>query len=214
MTDGKTLRQAVREEIEKLKKMNFYEKRQYIWEYYKTQLLIIGLIIVVAFMITNRILNPPKENYLYIAWMGHLIDPTLLTELGERLEIIVDDPERQQVTVMSYAATNDPMVNNAMQTRLAAMVRLGDVDVILTMGSGVRELTEFEWLRPVDEVIEAMHGFTPPVYIIGGRNMAISLAGSRLLEEIGINPDDLYLTVLANAHRFDHIAKALQELLR
>jgi hypothetical protein len=193
MNDGKTLRQATREEIEKLKKMNFHEKRQHIWEYYKVQLFFIGLIIVIAFMITNRILNPPKENYLYIAWMGPMINPALLTEMGERLKIIVDDTERQQVTVISYAATNDHVVNNTMQTRLAAMIRVGDVDVILTTENGIRELTEFEWIRP---------------------GSAVSLAGSRMLEEIGINSDDLYLSIVANAHRLDHIAQALQELLR
>ncbi|MCL2499538.1 MAG: hypothetical protein FWE90_04280 [Defluviitaleaceae bacterium] len=219
MVDGKTFRESLREEKEKLSRMTFHEKRLHIWEYYKIHMLVACVIIVVLFSIVNRVLNPPKVDFLYISWLGTQVDPALLVGLSERLETIVYNPERQQVTVLSYAATADHAFNSAMQTRLAARVRVGDVDIILTSQAGLAELDNAGgWLRPADDVLDELKISDLSlyerldIYVIGGRPMGINLAGSPLLGETGINTDDLYLAVVSNTVRVENIVLALREL--
>jgi hypothetical protein len=188
MTDGKTFRESVKEEIAKLKKMNAQEKRQYIWEYYKLHLLILGVMVFLSVSIFNLIFNPPKREYLYVAWLGPLVDPAKLSELAERLEPIVDNPERERILVVSYAATDNPALNNDLRERFGMLVQLGSIDVIMTTRVGVEELTEIGWVR----------------------TEATSLSGAPLLEAVGFDTKDLYLAVLANTQKFEQIAKALE----
>jgi hypothetical protein len=214
MVDGKTLRESMREEMNTLKKMNFHEKRQHIWEYHKAKIIAAVIIAVVIVSIVNRVLNPPKEDFLYIAWLGPQINPALLERLGERLEPIVYDPERQQVTVVTYAATQDHVLNAAMQTRFATRVSAGEVDIIFTTRTGINELYGMGgWMRPINESMIAPY-IQLGLHMIEGQPMGISLAGSRLLDEVGIDTGDLYLAVVSTARRYEHITLALQELLR
>ncbi|MCL2605262.1 MAG: hypothetical protein FWD90_12350 [Defluviitaleaceae bacterium] len=221
MVDGKSFRESMREERKKLGRMTFREKRQHIWEYYKLPIIVAAVVMVLLGSIVNRIINPPKEDFLYVAWLGAQIDPALLTELGERLEPAVDNPERQQVTVITYAATADHALNAAMQTRLAARVRVGDVDIMMSTRAGIFELNEAGgWLRPADDVLHALRISDPPLYerldlyVIEGKPMGIRLAGSPLLESLGIDTGDLFLAVVSNTQRVDNIALALRELFK
>ncbi|MCL2203925.1 MAG: hypothetical protein FWB88_08300 [Defluviitaleaceae bacterium] len=217
MNDGKTFRETLREERDKLRQMNFREKREHIWAYYKLPIFFTLILIFVGGSIINALVNPPKEDYLYIAWLAPGVHPAFLLELGERLHPIVYDPERQRVSVSSYTVTEDPQMNAALQARFAAMVRMASIDVILTNREGIEELTEMGWIRPVCDVLRV---YPAPLYDrlvpypTGAYYIAISLSGSALLEEVGISTADLYLSIMANAERIEPIAQALEEMLR
>ncbi|MCL2189585.1 MAG: hypothetical protein FWC16_11570 [Defluviitaleaceae bacterium] len=222
MNDGKTFRESLREERDKLKAMNFTEKRQHIWEYYKAHMIFLAVVIFLLYSIVGHIVNPPKRDYLYIAWLGATVDVQRLADLGDALQPIVYDPERQRVTVGSYTAHPDPQMNAAIQTRFAGMIQTGSIDIILTSCVGVEELDSIQLLRNISETPVAFrfahYARAIPERIRvcpqDGRWLGISLQGSSLLTEVGINSNDLYLTVLGNTQRFYEINQALEALLR
>jgi len=204
----------------KLKEMTFREKRQYIWEYYKLH--IIGLVFA-AFIIGNVlniwVFNPPKQEYLYVVWLGEQIAPQRLQDLGDRLETILDNPERQRIVVTSYAASPVPMENMAIGTRFIGNLQLGLLDMILVPEEGLEELVAEGFIRPVQELLQKLEYLNPPLYDEIGRHvptyaMAISVEGAPLLEELGIDSGGLYVAVVANTRKIYEIAKGLGVFFR
>jgi len=201
MTDGKGLHQHIREEIAKLRAMNFTDKRQYIWEYYKLH--IIGLavaIITIGVFVNTMILNPTPRDYLYIAWLGPPITIETLNDLSEALQPLVPEDLHEVVSINSYAASPNPMMTTAVQQRFATMVHIGGMDAILTTSVGVQELIDAAtWIRPINE--------------LPGAPMAVSLYGSPLLAEVGIDSYDLYLSMLVNTSNIYRILSMLDKLM-
>jgi len=215
----------------KLREMNFRDKRQYIWEYYKLHLFALLILAFIAGSIINAIINPSKDEYLYIAWIGIPVHPHTLAEMRESLSIIVENPERQEVWISDYSMTDNPQINMAMQTRFVGMLRLGGLDVFMTNREGMEELVSEGFVKPIQGVLSAMainhpamyrdmgeRLFTiyhdiPEAHIFGTNIMAISLAGSPFAEYYGIDSNDLYIAMVAGTSRYEAIAKALEVFL-
>jgi len=201
MTDGQTFREHVRNEIAKLRAMNFTDKRQYIWEYYKLHLLglVVGIIALVA-LLNTIFINPAPRDYLYIAWLGPPPAIGQLDALAEALQPLVPEGLNEIVSIHSYVASIDPNMNMALQQRFATMVQLGAMDAILTTAEGVQELIDvLNWLRPIHE--------------LPGAPMAVSLYGSPILSDLGIDSYDLYLSVLVNTRNIDRVLIMMDMLL-
>ncbi|MCL2363047.1 MAG: hypothetical protein FWC71_00105 [Defluviitaleaceae bacterium] len=201
MTDGVGFRQHVRDEIAKMRAMNFTDRRQYIWEYYKMHIigLLIGIFALGAF-INTMFINPAPRDYLYIAWLGPQPEIGQLEALAQALQPLVPEDLHEVVSVHSYAASFDPMMNTVLQQRFATMVQIGGMDAILTTSVGVQELIDaLDWLRPI--------------YELPGAPIAVSLYGSPLLYEVGIDSYDLYLSMLINTANVDRILRMLDMLL-
>ena len=223
MNDGKTLRQVTREEIDKLKQMNFTEKRQHIWEYYKAHMIFLAVVFFLLFQIISHIVNPPPRDYVYIGWVGPTVELGTLSELSELLHFLVEDPERERVLVSSYAATHDPQMNAAIQTRFAGMIQTGSLDILLTTQVGVGELAEIGLLRDLREIAQLWQkAYDLPLFFSQANEqlsqeadvpLGISLYGSAMLHAIGISTNDLYLTVLVNTDRYAQVTQVLEALL-
>ena len=143
-------------------------------------------------VVYNIFINPPPDDFLYIAWIGIPAMPATLEGMSEKLSVIVDDPESQRVIITNYSITADPGFNMAMQTRLMALLQTASIDVFVTTGGGLDELAEQGLLHP-----------TPPV----------SLAGSPFLEYFGKDSSDVYMAIAGNTRRLDTIIKALEVFL-
>ena len=223
-------------EWNKLKVMSFRDKRQYIWEYYKLHIIFGGIAIAILGSIINTVfINPPRREYLYIAWAGSFILPAHLEALEERLEVIVSDPERYLVRVTSYAPTENLEMDMALQQRFFAMISVGAIDLyVISSEEHVHGVAEFGLIRPIYDVVDAMAALDPVfhakmlerlvviTYIDPEGDgeakitnaMAVSLEGSPLLEATGLWSDGLYVGFVSTSTRHYESAKALREFLR
>jgi len=230
------MRNFFRTEWAKMKPMNFRDKRQYIWEYYKLQIIVLVIAIVaIIYTINNVFINPPKRDYLYLAWQGISVPFEPLGELGERLDAIIEDQDRYQVVVRSYLLTGDPQMDQAIVTRFFSVMHVGDLHGIFVTGPTLIALAEDGIIKPVHELLSYVNEIDPELYehiafraplisfvptemnpndySIMVDNMGIDLYGSPLLEELGIPTSDLYFTIVSNSTRYYELAKALVFML-
>jgi len=225
------LKNFFKSERAKMREMSFVEKRWYIWEYYKLHLVAVIFVIgLIGYFINHVFINPPQRDYLYIAWVGPLVYQGSLNEIGENLGVIVNDPYRERVLVTSYAFTDNPQMDSALQQRFFAMIQTGAIDLFLTPQQGAQELAEGELSRPMHEVMEYVAAISPALYqqisnrlltitfeIEGHTHtdvMAVSLANTPFFEYLGLNANELYLAVVMNTQNFDRIAKALEAIFQ
>jgi len=219
-----------RTEYAKLREMTFTEKRQYIWEYYKLHMF--GFLIVaflVGSLLNAWIFNPRPRDYLYIVWMGERVSVDQLSMLSEHLRVIVDEPERETVTVASYAITGDLQIDSALRTRFIALFQVGSLDVFLSTRDGLLEdILPDGFIQPVTEIMYVLSNINPTLYALLSERLltvtffegiegleyedfgAISMAGSPLLESAGIDTNDLYLSVVITSANHNRIARALE----
>jgi len=201
-------------EREKLRGMTFAEKRWYIWTYYKAH---IFALVVLAFLVggfINRQLNPPTQEFLYVVWLGPIASFGQLIDLADALEIIVEDPERQAVFISDFTETEDRRLNANLRERFSFFLQAGDFDMFITTRQGAYELAGQRFIRPVDEVVQGMNIEHLLLAIEPEEEMlAVSLAGSPLLYELGIEASDIYMCVVVNTRRVERVAKALEVLL-
>lgn len=212
-----------REEQAKFRKMNFEEKRWYLWEYYKFQIGGVILAIFILGSITYAILNPSPREYLYIAWDGVPIAGYRLNVFAEELSIIVENPERQAVFITDYTTGDNQQINDNMQMRFVAMLQLNAIDVLITTYDGVQTALDVEpsrrVIRNVDSVLEYLYEINPEIQMNdrvlthAGQLWAISLYGSPFLAQFDLDGGDVYFCVIANSRRPYEIAKALEVLL-
>ncbi|MCL2405867.1 MAG: hypothetical protein FWC92_10035 [Defluviitaleaceae bacterium] len=212
----------------KLKEMTFAEKRWYIWEYYKLHILftVIGIAIVIGF-INVWIINPPKREHLYIAWLAGSVHEDRLEELSQSLNVLVheQDQHRYQVSVRSYVLSDNHQLNRAISTRFHALLAVGDIHAVIATSEGIQENADFGVIRPPVDLLALIRESNPPLYDIVSQRllsvtfvldeedvtstMAISLSDSRLLEGMGFTTDGLYMGVISNSLHINEIAQAL-----
>ncbi|MCL2373383.1 MAG: hypothetical protein FWC78_08290 [Defluviitaleaceae bacterium] len=219
------MRDFLRAEWAKLRVMTLEEKWQYFWEYYKMQfLIIVGSVAIVIGLINVWFINPARSEYFHVAWLGDLLYEEQINELAYRLEVIVEDPSRQQIVVTSYTATYDARVNASLQVRFVANMTMGSIDVFLTSARGVYEIAGQGFIRPVHDLVAALPDWLLFLadedrllefsYYHGGEYtfdvMGLSVAGSPLLAELGIDCNDLYIALVVNSERVPQAVQALE----
>jgi len=212
----------------KLKEMTFAEKRDYIWTYYKIQIMAtLFLVFMFGSLINTWFINPPKQEYLYIAWLGEFAMPATLDNLAERLSVIVTDPDRETVAVTAYAETGDPQMDMALSARFFGRMQTQALDLVLLDYYELNGLASMGAFRPVRDIAQA--GLDNPAlyqkitermvaitYICNVSDaeitdmLAISLAGVPLLEEVGLSTDNLFLTMIFNSENTYKAAKAME----
>ena len=230
------IRNFFKTEWSKMRQMTFTEKRQYIWEYYKVQ---IFTFIFVAFLLGSLInvwfINPPKREYLYLAWLSNnLITSTQLNHLGENLNIIVPESYHEEIRITSYTFISDnPDHNIALQTRFFALLQTGAIDILFTEKEALGPVAASGLTRPVHDVMAEVSALNPELYQLVTERlvtvtfvlddeaqteitdvMGISLDGAPLFEYLRIPTDDLYIAVVINTNKFDRIAAALEIIFK
>jgi len=210
----------MKEEFAKFRAMTFAEMRWYIWEYYKFHIVVLILMIFLVGTFVNARLNPRPAEYLYVAWDGVPVLPWQLDELAVRLAVIA--PEGGRVTVSNYTMQDNPGMNTALQSRFIALMYLGEMDIYITTRAGAAQLSAHGYSRHVNPVREYLAEINPALdlylqprlYAAGTDNyMAISLGGSPLFAELGIDCADVYMSVFASSRRNYEIARALEVFL-
>jgi|GEM_PF-583387 len=226
------LKNFIKGEFAKLKVMNFTDKRQYIWEYYRLQLLILAIIIIIAGFTVHSVLNPRPRDFVYVAWLTEGTNHEMLQRLSTNLTASVPDPERYMVSIFSYAPSPDPQVTMALQQRFFAMMQTGDLDIFIYPRQGAVEAALEGMIRPMTTVLAYLNDSNPALYaqiqdrlmvtdfsrmgteIVVEDVMAISLRGAQAFIDAGINTADLYLSVAFPSNREANIATVLEYILR
>ena len=212
-------------EWDKLCKMTFPEKLRYIWDYYKFHTLFICLALYLMGLFINiHIINAPKRDYLHIAWAGNTVSNVSLARLGYNLSAIVDNPSREQVTVMSYFRRGDMVVVMAYQQQFDRLLRRGRIHGLITNRRYL--YTNKDTISPIYRVMAELYIINPTLYhqlaerlvalTFTDSNgyevteyMAVSLANVPLFAQVGIMTDDLYFALAINSRRPYELAKAL-----
>ena len=226
------IRRFFKQEFAKLREMTFAEKRWYIWEYYKLQIIVLGFVMLFVGSMINRALNPPKQEYLYVAWLAGPAFHEDLENLARRLDIIVsEDPERYEVAVRSYFLTGDPQMDQAIITRFNALLSLGSIHVLLMSYDEVHINASFGTLGLIYDTMDALRELDRDMYDkLTDRQQAITyrlfdfiqenspevtetlvicLQDAPLLTELGFRTDDMYFGIVINANHPYESAKAL-----
>ena len=219
-----TIKAFFKEEGAKLKEMNFTDKRQYIWEYYKFQIVVLIIITILAGSMIHQRLNPPRRHYLYIAWFGPI---TLFNsnDLKNGLEVIIDDPEKYEVFISLYSMPGNPQMQRALAQRFNAMMTLGDIDIIifnefyrLDVGNFLMSLEQvidyLFYLHPTgaEAIIETiLQWSSESIWEEGAiiHPQAFSLGSFAIFHDIEMPSDDLFLGVAFGTDNHFRIAKAV-----
>ena len=213
-----------KEEGAKLKEMNFTDKRQYIWEYYKFQIIILIIAGIFVGLIIHQRLNPPREHYLYIAWFAPItLDNSL--DLTDGLDFIIYDLERYQVFISPYSIPGNPQMQRSLAQRFTAMITLGDIDIIVfnefyrnDIGNFIMSLDQvidyLFYLHPTgaDAIIETiLHWSSESIWEAGEiiHAQAFSLADFAMFHDIEMPSDNLFLGAAAGTDNHFRIAKAV-----
>lgn len=224
-----------KDEGAKLKEMNFSDKRAYIWEYYKLH--IIGLLILVVMigsLVNTWFINPPKKEFLYVAWMGGYVTDEQLQTLNEYLtRELVDDPENEQIILSTFFMTEDPSYNMAVYNRLMAFVAAGQLDIFIMDDTMLSEMASVGYLADLTGLTAEIEKLGDAAFAdqmaalvktveyqsdedsqpVSGP-MALNLTDCPLLNAMDIYTQDIYLGVVANTQKTDIIAQALRVMYR
>ena len=211
----------IRNEWETIKSLKGKERWEHIWEYYK--LFIIGILVVLAIIgssVYRSVINPNPVPMLNIAW-NHGMQLTdfyraLETELTNKLDATA---KNERVFIIPYLGSDDPQMAIAGQMRLAAMISIGDLDIIIATEEELYVYyTEHmlldigSWLKPgTDGLLEAQ-GEDGSTFVYG-----VSIRDSRMLKNasffiIDESPTP-YLGVLTNTVRYEKVRQTVELLL-
>ena len=212
-----------REEIAKLREMNFTDKRQYIWEYYKFQIVVFAISVIFIGSMINASLNPPKGHYLYIAWFGPL-SIFHSSDLVNGLEFIVEDPERYEIFLSPYSMPGNPQMQQALVQRFHSMMMLGEIDIVIFNEYYRHDIGNF--ITTLDPVIDYLFYLHPTgaeaivetilhwssYSIWDGERIypnAFSLRNFSMFYNINMPSDHLFLGLPSGTDNFFRIAKAV-----
>lgn len=138
------------------RKMSFREKRQHIWEYYRTEIIwgIIGLLCV-CWLLNHYILNPPKDPSLNITFNSLQVDRDSFAPLEEQLkenfpELYTDREEIQIISVMS--GVSDAEQEYAATMKLLAMMAANEIDVFIGDYTLMYTSAYNSYMHPLDDI--------------------------------------------------------------
>ena len=219
----------LRTEWEKLKVMNFTEKRQYIWEYYKLHIFaFIALTIFIGSLLNTMIFNPPRQDYLYFAWIGPHVTSITLEEFTESLDIIVENPDRYVVRATNYNTEGlDPQMVMGLQTRFVAQLQLGILDLFMVSRAELYGFSSNGLIMPIKSFLSELEDVNPEVRDMMNERlveltfyledyepitdyMAVNMFDVPFFDKFGIPSDNLYLAVVINSERLERVIRALE----
>jgi hypothetical protein len=221
-------------EAAKLKQMNFTEKRQYIWEYYKLHFGLTLLVLFIAYGFLDAwVLNPAKDELLNVAWLAeNEIEEKFTTIQDALIPAIVTDPEKETCTVYSFAETGDPQFDMARGQQFQALLSSGQLDIFIVSGwDAVSEFAAIGYLNPVTDLMDELKAADPSSYEKIAPNITIgtfttedgesftgeygiSLKDAQFINGLSFVSQDLYLCACVTSEKLPAMAKAVQVFFR
>jgi len=223
------LKDTDRTDLEKLREMNFKEKLEFIWEYYKY--FIIGFVITVAViwsLIYTIVLNPSPEPALFISWNAGFVTDAQIDDLKEYLEDhIVDEDENKEVVIsVFYFDENNPETIMMGHQRMAAMIAAGMIDIFILNNELLELYTINGFIQPLERLLAEVYIKSPTAYnriseniiytlyevednVFEERIVAITTGRNPLFSKLGFFEQEMFLGVSATAGNLENAMKAI-----
>ena len=224
----------LRAEWAKLEQMDFTEKRQYIWEYYKLHIFaFVAVSFMVGSLLNTWIFNPPRQEYIYFVWVGPPVTSFMLDDFAEEVgSVIVENPDRYVVRASNYSLEGlNPQMVMGLQTRFVAQLQQRSLDLFLLTKDELHGFSSNGFILPIMYFMDEIKEISPAVHNLLAERlveitfyeeenevtitdyMAASMYGIPFFEKFNIQTDDLYLAVVINSERFERAVRALEVLL-
>lgn len=223
-----------RGEMEKLREMRFKQKLEYIWEYYKYQIIGGGVVLVILGSLLNTwIFNPSPNVGLFIAWDAGFIDQERLDSLIDTFDTQLTFETEDDVSEISLFFTDsaDPQMAMAHTQRLLAMIAASAIDAFILDGDAFEQYAYIGYLVPMESLLSIVQSLNPAIYSRISEETAIalhSIDGEEFTERIlgiritdspllyeqgviinGLHMQDLYFGIAVNSENPENVARAL-----
>ena len=159
-----------KEELEKLKKMSWKKRAEYIRDYYKWPIAgcLFGLFLLIALGLS--ILGNAKETVLSCTWVNETEYLTDVSALEEDFGAWYGLNEKKQRLLFDNSTyidlTGGDSYSIASQSRLSVMWRDGDLDLVIADEALCRVLAQNDWFFDLSEVLpESLSSALEPYYI-------------------------------------------------
>jgi len=223
------IKEKIRLEFVKLREMNFKEKREYIWEYYKFHIVCFFVLIFILISVLNiYVFNPRPDTVLFISWnAGFATDEQIDALIDALEERLVDKDANEEVAISQvFFSSGDAEADMANVQRTVAMIAAGMIDVFIADLNLLRDYANVGYLQPLDSVLAEIRAKNPEVYrrieenIISAptetnqeekeeRMVGISIGSSPLFTRLGIFRQELYIGVAISSTKLDNVAEAI-----
>ncbi len=217
MVDGKTVREDMQEEKARLKKMNFSQKTEHIWAYYKIPIISVIILIAAAFGIIYTYRMNDYETALYTVIIDGKLDgidehkDALTTGFTKYLGI---DGKSTRVLfdnnyTLRYTSNidQDPYLS---AEKLYTQIATGSIDALIATRGTINGFStdEESSLLDLSDLLEPDELMAVSDHIIfytlkDGTKIpnALSLSGTKVVEEMGLTVEDpCFGIVISSAH--------------
>jgi len=221
------MKKAIRIELDKLKQMNFKEKREYLWEYYRIHLFITLAVLLFTYAVIDAVvLNPYIPPYLGVAVYGPFVSQDFVDETQQQLtdaimpeEIRLAQTEKIYVTNFFFDEAQGSSMNVAMSERFAAMCMTNEIDIIIASKDDTITFAENEFLLDLSTVVGINYEGQEDKKLYQTNEAgvsylaAIALDKSRLFANEFIGETEFYISVIISTLKQEQAARAINFIL-
>ena len=207
MVDGKSLKEDMNEEKERLSRMTWEQKKEHIWEYYKIPIIAVAVLIAAVIGIVYMFRLNDYENVLYTVVTDGGIqgmdkkEDRLTTEFTEYLGI---DGKKERVYfdnnyTLTYtnSVDQDPYIS---AEKIMTQIATGSIDALITDKSNLRgfSTTDEEFNKVSDYVIyyKLSDGTELPV--------ALDLTATKLVKDMGLSVKNPCFAIVRSSTHIDN----------
>ncbi|MCL2699012.1 MAG: hypothetical protein FWE68_01740 [Defluviitaleaceae bacterium] len=172
---------------DKFKNMSRRELAEYVWDYYKLPIIAALFVIIVTGSLVNTFLvNPQKKPYIGLAVYGEFVDRDSIDALGALFTTALVPEELQsgwEAVVNNFYMDGNPQIAMAMSSKFAALMMMGEIDILIASREQFYEMISGEVLLPLDSLL-------PPEWAdIAVMGLGIDITGGKALADCGIRLD-------------------------
>ncbi len=199
MDDKKTLKEIIREELEKLSKLTWGQRFGYIWDYYKPLMAaIFGVIFVIVIGVNiyhNLQLKQLLNVYLLNSNSFEIDTDQIAAGFGEYIGGLGED---DVVTVDASLDLTDTtsQYGIAAQTKFTALISAAEVDILILDRESYERYSEMEYFADLSDVLSAEQMEKWADLLVQGEGteamQGLDLTGSPILEQYNAYGDDTY----------------------
>jgi len=213
-------KEQLKNDWETIKSLKGRKRWDHIWEYYR--IIIIGFVIFLLIMgsVIYNIVNPPPAPALIIAWTYGFQLPEFYDAFTEELaDRLLLDPKKYTLEALPFFTTGDAQLDMANIQRFAAMITIGDLDIVVGTQESIETYAYQELLIDIQSLLPAgAEGLLWAEGVDGISSVyGVSILNSQILENADFFYFDEwgtpYLGVFVNASRMENIKKAIEILL-
>lgn len=201
-----------------LKRLQGRKKLQYIWDYYKLPLVVIGIAVYILCCLLHGALTH-RDTVLTAALVNVTAGDELTAELSEGyLTYLGADPDREQVELWTGLNTSEELMESDTEYAYASGVKLlagissEQLDVLLMDEDTLTEYAKKGYLTDLSSLLssdpELLQEAEPYFYTSYG----LSLSCSPMMEEAGYD-GEIFLGVVSNSGKKDSAVKFIDYLL-